>query len=628
MQENSKMETKGLIYKLAYTIAIILGVYQIYTATFGVLPAVYQRSIHWGLIGNLIFVMNLTDIKGRKLPLTIINIVGILITTITTIYIYLNYNTIMGRLGNPTNLDIYFGALLVASIIVAGYQVLGWPLPTLSIIFILYAFAGPYLPGILHHRGFSLERLSCFMYLGTEGIYGAAMNVAATYIYLFMLLGVFLERTGAGEFFVDLAFSVSGRIPGGPAQAAVSSSALMGTISGSGVANVVTTGTFTIPLMKKSGYTPSFAAAVEAVASSGGQILPPVMGAVAFLMAEMIGVPYIEVIKAAAIPAMLYFIAIGISVFLEAKKLDLKPMSKDELPKLTEVFKNGFYYIIPLAILITVLIRGESAMKAGIYAFFATIVISYVKKETRLGIREIGDALWDTAKTARTISAACGCAGIIIGITTLTSLGVKMSRLIVLFSNGNLFLALILTMFVSLIMGMGLPTTAAYLVLAVLGAPALVNMGVDLMSAHLFILYFGALSTITPPVALSTYAAAGIAGSDPMKTGIDALKLSAVAFIIPFMFVYGPELLMIGTAPHIIWAIITSIIGCIALSGCLIGWLAIELNIITRILLLGGALTLLKPGLLTDGIGFLLIVLPILFRILQQRSKGSSGIER
>jgi TRAP transporter 4TM/12TM fusion protein len=612
---------------VAYTLAVLLGLFQIYTALFGVLPAVYQRAAHWGIIGNFIFLLPLCKPEGRRFPGVLINIMGILCTTVATVYIYQNYDLIITRLGAPVPADIYLGIILTVAVLAAAYQTLGWPLPTLSLLFLLYAFAGPYLPGLLGHRGYNLERLSSFLYLGTEGIFGPAMNVAATYIFLFILLGVFLEHSGAGQFFVDLAFAVSGRIAGGPAQAAVVSSALMGTISGSGVANVVTTGTFTIPLMKKTGFRPDFAAAVEAVASNGGQIMPPVMGAVAFLMAEMIGVKYIEIAKAALLPAILYFVSVAIAVYLEAKRMNMRPMQAEEMPKLATVFKEGFYYLLPLIVLIHILVKGDSAMKAGIYAFFITIAISFFRKETRFTPRDFGDAFYKTAKTARSISAACACAGIIIGIVTLTGLGVKMSRLIVELSMGRVFLALPLTMLVSLVMGMGLPTTAAYLVLAVLGAPALVNMGVDVLPAHLFILYFGALSTITPPVALSTYAAAGIAGSDPIQTGITAVKLAAVSFIIPFMFVFSPELLLMGTPGATIFAVVTALIGCLALAASIVGWLGRKIGGFTRFLFFASALALLQPGLYTDiaGLG-LLVVATVLSKIGVSRTQ-KAGVD-
>jgi len=351
------------------------------------------------------------------------------------------------------------------------------------------------------------------------------------------------------------------------------------------------------------------------------------MGAVAFLMAEMIGVKYIEIAKAALLPAILYFVSIAMAVYLEAKKMNMQPMQSEELPKLATVFKEGFYYLLPLIVLIHILVKGDSAMKAGIYAFFITIAISFFRKETRFTPRDFGDAFYKTAKTARSISAACACAGIIIGIVTLTGLGVKMSRLIVELSMGRVFLALPLTMLVSLVMGMGLPTTAAYLVLAVLGAPALVNMGVDVLPAHLFILYFGALSTITPPVALSTYAAAGIAGSDPIQTGITAVKLAAVSFIIPFMFVFSPELLLMGTPGATIFAVVTALIGCLALAASIVGWLGRKIGGFTRFLFFVSALALLQPGLYTDiaGLG-LLVVATVLSKIGVSRTQ-KAGVD-
>ena len=381
----------------------------------------------------------------------------------------------------------------------------------------------------------------------------------------------------------------------------------MGTISGSGVSNVVTTGTFTIPLMKANGYDKNFAGAVEAVASNGGQILPPVMGSVAFLMAEMIGVSYFTVAKAAAVPALLYFFAVGIAVYFEAKRLNLRPDPNAQYERVGVVFKSGFYYLLPIALLIVFIICGYSVLRAGAYAAILTIALSYVKKDTAFHLKDFGAVVTDVAKQVRPIVAACACAGIIMGITSLTNLGIKLSGLIVTVSQGNLMIALVMTMLVSLVMGMGLPTTAAYLLLAVLGAPALIKLGADPLPAHLFILYFGCMSTITPPVALSTYAAAGISGGSPMKTGIYAMKLASVAFLIPYIFVYGQELLLYGSLGSILLAILSASLGCVALAGGMIGWLGAKMPMPLRFVLVGAAITLMIPGALTDVIGVVLM---------------------
>ena len=512
---------------------------------------------------------------------------------------------------------------VLVAILIMGYESLGWALPTISVIFLLYGLFGHLIPGALSHQAFTFKRLISFLYLGTEGVFGSAMSVSATFIFIFILFGAFLEKSGAGQFFVNLALTATGRVTGGPALAAVASSALMGTISGSGVSNVVTTGTFTIPLMKANGYDKNFAGAVEAVASNGGQILPPVMGSVAFLMAEMIGVSYFTVAKAAAVPALLYFFAVGIAVYFEAKRLNLRPDPNAQYERVGVVFKSGFYYLLPIALLIVFIICGYSVLRAGAYAAILTIALSYVKKDTAFHLKDFGAVVTDVAKQVRPIVAACACAGIIMGITSLTNLGIKLSGLIVTVSQGNLMIALVMTMLVSLVMGMGLPTTAAYLLLAVLGAPALIKLGADPLPAHLFILYFGCMSTITPPVALSTYAAAGISGGSPMKTGIYAMKLASVAFLIPYIFVYGQELLLYGSLGSILLAILSASLGCVALAGGMIGWLGAKMPMPLRFVLVGAAITLMIPGALTDVIGVVLMAAPApLCRWLNEHAVG------
>ena len=581
----TKSKFSDVLSKIAFVIAVLLTLFQSYTALFGVLTAVYQRAIHLGLASSYIFLFNMANPKEKgKVFHIIINFIGLVASAGSNFYICLHYAEIQGRLGITTELDMIFGALLLVAILIMGYESLGWALPTISVIFLI-----------------------SFLYLGTEGVFGSAMSVSATFIFIFILFGAFLEKSGAGQFFVNLALTATGRVTGGPALAAVASSALMGTISGSGVSNVVTTGTFTIPLMKANGYDKNFAGAVEAVASNGGQILPPVMGSVAFLMAEMIGVSYFTVAKAAAVPALLYFFAVGIAVYFEAKRLNLRPDPNAQYERVGVVFKSGFYYLLPIALLIVFIICGYSVLRAGAYAAILTIALSYVKKDTAFHLKDFGAVVTDVAKQVRPIVAACACAGIIMGITSLTNLGIKLSGLIVTVSQGNLMIALVMTMLVSLVMGMGLPTTAAYLLLAVLGAPALIKLGADPLPAHLFILYFGCMSTITPPVALSTYAAAGISGGSPMKTGIYAMKLASVAFLIPYIFVYGQELLLYGSLGSILLAILSASLGCVALAGGMIGWLGAKMPMPLRFVLVGAAITLMIPGALTDVIGVVLM---------------------
>ena len=454
----TKSKFSDVLSKIAFVIAVLLTLFQSYTALFGVLTAVYQRAIHLGLASSYIFLFNMANPKEKgKVFHIIINFIGLVASAGSNFYICLHYAEIQGRLGITTELDMIFGALLLVAILIMGYESLGWALPTISVIFLLYGLFGHLIPGALSHQAFTFKRLISFLYLGTEGVFGSAMSVSATFIFIFILFGAFLEKSGAGQFFVNLALTATGRVTGGPALAAVASSALMGTISGSGVSNVVTTGTFTIPLMKANGYDKNFAGAVEAVASNGGQILPPVMGSVAFLMAEMIGVSYFTVAKAAAVPALLYFFAVGIAVYFEAKRLNLRPDPNAQYERVGVVFKSGFYYLLPIALLIVFIICGYSVLRAGAYAAILTIALSYVKKDTAFHLKDFGAVVTDVAKQVRPIVAACACAGIIMGITSLTNLGIKLSGLIVTVSQGNLMIALVMTMLVSLVMGMGLP---------------------------------------------------------------------------------------------------------------------------------------------------------------------------
>ncbi len=585
-------------------LVVVLALFQLYTAVFGVLPGPTQRSIHWLFLAVLILVTRPLGGEKRGKLLAAVDLIIVAVTVAVNLYIPLNYEAILERAGLVTTSDMVLGVLAVLVVLEACRRELGWPLTIMATVFLAYPFIGPYLPGLLGHRGYDVERVAAQLHLGTDGIFGSALAVSATFIYLFMLLGTVLDQTGAGKFFVDIAFALTGRVPGGPAQAAVLSSALMGTISGSGVANVVTTGTFTIPLMIKTGYKPAFAGAVEAVASSGGQIMPPVMGAVAFLMAEMIGIPYVEIAKAALLPAVLYFLAFAVTVYLEARKIGLKGMRAEELPKMGPTLKAGIIYVIPVGILIYFLSAGFSPMRAAFYGICALLVTSIVKRDGGFNLQSLFKAAQAAAMSARGIAAACAAAGIVIGVLNLTGLALKLSTLIVKFSAGMLPVALVLTMVVSLILGMGLPTSAAYLVLAVLGGPALVKMGATELSAHLFILYFGCLSTITPPVALSAFAAAGIAKANPFETGFVATRIAAVAFIIPFMFVYGPQLLLSGSVGEIALATVSSLLGCVVLAVGLAGWMIRPLAIWERLAFGVCALLLIKPGLYTDIAGF------------------------
>ena len=411
---------------------------------------------------------------------------------------------------------------------------IGPELPIVAIIFLLYAYFGPKLPGLLGHRGYDLRRIIYHTYLTTEGIFGTPLSVSSTYVFLFILFGAFLDKTGVGKFFIDMAFSLTGHMRGGPAKTAVVASCLMGSISGSSVANTVTTGAFTIPLMKRVGYKPHFAGAVEAAASTGGQIMPPVMGAAAFIMAEFTGISYLEIIISAAIPAILYYLAVGTMVHLEACKLGLRGVSRAELPHTRDVLVK-IYLLLPVVFIIYFLVKGFTPFKAAYWGIIGTVLIGIVdvivnyllRHEGQINVRQyivnMIDALADGARGSVSVAMACATAGIVVGVVTLTGLGLKVATLIIALAGGNLLLTLFFTMIASIILGMGLPTTAKYIVLATMAAPALTDLGVPLMAAHLFILYFGVIADVTPPVALAAYAGAGIAGANAMQTGFTAL---------------------------------------------------------------------------------------------------------
>ncbi len=571
-------------------VALVLGMalFHLWTASFGVYPAYVLSAVHWGFVGTFIVLVRPLKFKGGAL----IDAVLVAANVFLSVYEIILQNQFNETAGVYAQMDIYVSmAAIVVALIIAG-RVVGRILPLISVLFIAYALYGRNIPGIFKTVKFTLKRIAPYLYTSADGLYGQTLLVSAQFIFLFVLFGSLLELTGAGQFFVDLAFSVAGRARGGPAQAAVFSSMLMGTINGSGAANVVTTGNFTIPLMKKVGYKPSMAGAVEAVASSGGQIMPPVMGAVAFLMSELTGIEYGKIAIAALIPAVLYYVTLSVSVYFTARKEGIPAAEENALKNTWKVLKEGWLFLAPLLMLVALLVRGYSAQKAAFYTILFTIVVGFIKNRPNMTVRNFYKTLRSALDGIAPIAAACILAGIIMGIINMTGLGLKISGIIQNVAAGRLIVALFLAMLTSLLLGMGLPTSAAYMILAVLVAPALVDMGVSMMAAHLFILYFGALSTITPPVALSTFAAAAIAGSDIWSTGKNAMKLAATGFIIPFVFVYNNELLLMGNPGMILFASATAIIGCVILAMSLNGWMVVRLSLVSRILLFPCAIML------------------------------------
>ncbi len=597
-----------MLKKLSFILAAIFCVFHCWTAMFGAAAGIGQKAIHLGLVLAIFFLDYLAK-DDRKWYCRLSDVFFILASVGSLIYIMSIDSTIDMRSGLIYTYDIFFGVLLMVTLIEATRRAVGKSLAIVVIVFILYAFFGQYMPGFLVHAGMDISRLTSVVYLGTDGIYGTAIYASASYIVLFVILGAVFNETGVGDYFTKLASRVFGKFRGGPAKIAVVASGLFGSISGSAIANVIGTGTFTIPMMKKCGFEDEYAAAVEASASTGGQIMPPVMGATAFLIAEYLGIPYFSLVKAALIPAVLFYVAILMTVDLYARKHDIKGVPESELPTWKELGRN-VYLILPLIyLIISMSVFKMSVTKSGITSIIATIVCTLFSARNRITLEKLKRIVKASINGAKPVAVACGVVGIIIGIVMGSGLGFRMSSMLIQISNGQLGILLVLTMVVSLILGMGVPTTAAYLMLALLVVPALKQMNVLPLAAHLFIFYFGIISNVTPPVALAAYAAAGVARCNPTKTGIFAFKLSLSGFILPFMFVYNPVLLMQGNWLEIIQSLITALLGIYSLSSALEGFVfKWNANKAERLVLLASALLLIVPGTLTDVIGLAVLV--------------------
>ncbi len=550
------------------------------------------------------------------------------------LYIVLNYQELVLRAGTVTQMDLIVGTIGILFVLEAARRVVGMPIVVVACTFITYAFIGRHLtklPGalkILAHKGVGLRQLVYHLYFTTEGIAGIPLGVSATFIFLFILFGAYLEKSGLGRLFIDLANAVAGRAAGGPAKVAVISSGLMGTISGSSVANVAGTGSFTIPMMKKLGYRPEFAGAVEAAASTGGQLMPPIMGAAAFLMAEFVGIPYISVAKAAVIPALLYFTGVMLCVHLEAKKSGLRGLSADELPKIVPILKDKGHLMVPLIAIIYLLVSGYTPMRAALWAILLTVVAATLRASTRMSIKDIIMSLESGARSALGVIIACATAGIIIGVVTKTGLGLKLGSVLIGLAGGKLLLTMVFTMITSIILGMGVPTTANYVITSTIAAPTIIQLGVPILAAHMFVFYFGIIADITPPVALAAFAGSGIAKSDPLKTGVQSSKLAIAAFIIPYIFVLSPALLMIDTTvAQVLIIIATSITGMIGVAAAVSNYFIAPTSWLERLLFLAGGLMMIDPNHLTDLIGFAILVSAFVIQFMRKRSLSAQHQE-
>ena len=607
-KESNKREMTGVWDKIISAICILFAIFQLYTATFGVLDAHLQRAIHLAFGFLLIFLLYPARKSWSRNKMHPLDVAFALVGAASALYLVVNYQELVLRAGMNNETDFIVGLIGTLMVFEAARRVVGWPMIIVAFCFMLYAFLGPYIPGIMAHRGVEVQEMFDHLYFTTEGIFGTPMGVSSTFIYLFILFGAYLEATGLGKFFIDLANAIAGWAAGGPAKVAVLSSGLMGTVSGSSVGNVAGTGAFTIPMMKKLGYRPAFAGAVEAAASTGGQLMPPVMGAAAFLMAEFVGVPYFDVVKAAVIPAMLYYIGVWLGVHYEAKKFGLKGTPRDQLPKFGALFMEKGHLAIPLVVIVYLLVSGYTPMRAALAAIALTIICASLRKSTRISFGQIIQGLIDGSKGVLGVLIACATAGIIIGVVTKTGVGLKVATALLDLAGGQLLPAMFFTMITSLILGMGVPTTANYVITSTIAAPALVQMNVPVLAAHMFAFYFGIVADVTPPVALAAYAGAGIAGANPMRTGVIAAKLAIAAFIVPYIFVLAPELLMINATPlTITYSAVTAIIGMWGASMAMIGFCQNLLNLPQRLMFLVGGICMRIPGTLTDARGIGLI---------------------
>jgi len=561
-----------------------MSIFQFYTGTFGLLTAMRQRSLHlmFGLVLAFLLYPVFNKRTGKSSNISKkIDILFIILSFFGCGYMFIFYPQIALRPALPTISDIIFGGICTISILEATRRTVGKTLSIITIIFLSYAYFGPYFPSFWAHRAYSLERIINQLYLGPEGIFGIPIGVSASFVYLFILFGSFLGKSGLTAVFIEFASALAGKSVGGPAKIAVISSGLMGSISGSSVANVVSTGAFTIPLMKKIGYDKNFAGAVEAAASTGGQILPPVMGAAAFIMAEFLNISYIKICIAAAIPAIIYFLSVGISVHFRAKRIGLVGIS--ETPNIKKLLVRKAYLFTPVIVIIYFLVRGFTPLRAAVMAIICSVITGLINRMT---LRDILIAMEEAAHNSVTVVAACASAGIIIGVVTLTGIGLKIAHLVLSLSGGNIFFALVLTMVASIILGMGLPTTAKYIILVTIAGPALVTLGILPLAAHLFVFYCGIFADVTPPVALAAYAATGISGGDSFKTGLIAFRLAIAGFIVPYVFCFDNGLILLNSSlTNIFILILTTIVGITLVISALEGYLITISKIYERMLL-------------------------------------------
>ncbi len=641
-----EMHFRTVLKPVSYLVgAMLVGLssYHYYTAGFGIPPEHWHKGIHLGFVLGLIFLVfgyskrlnDATAVSRWWQPgnVPLYDWILFAAAVFCSLYLPVTLTSLTFRIGNPNLMDLLVGTTMVVLILEAARRAMGPVLPILVIIFILYAIFGQYAPGVLTHPGNSWAGFISHVYMTTEGIYGIAVKVVSTFVFHFVLFGTIATRMGLGQFFIDLAQSVAGRFSGGPAKVAVLSSALFGTISGSSVANTVTTGALTIPMMKRIGYPAHFAGAVEAAASTGGQITPPIMGAAAFVMMEFLEVSYATICLAAIVPASMHFLGVFTIVHLEAKRLGLRGLPREEVPRFWSVVKSGWFYLIPLVVLITIVIRGHTPFLAAFWGITTAIVVGFLNPRRRLTIPDLMNAFALGAKYALAVGAAAAAVGIVIGVVTITGTPFRISFIVTqaaltlaenieallpvaLFTLDQLilFFSLIFIAICCMALGTGIPTTALYIIVASIAAPVLVQFGIAPLAAHLFVLFYGVLADLTPPVCVAAYAAGGIAGANPFKTGLTAFRLGNAKALVPLVFVYAPSLLLVVdsfTWQEFLIAFTGCVLGVICLGAALTGYMLATMGFAQRVLLGSAALLLIAPGLKTSLIGIVLVI-PVL----------------
>lgn len=614
-RESNTRHFKGIPQKIMRYLAAAFSIYAVWLNTLCLMPLQVRRASFIGLILLMVFLLYPAkkNMSKRVNHIPWYDFVLAIVGCGAFLYHAVLFEQLSHRISMYTTIDLVVAVVGIVILFEACRRVVGIPILFVVAAFIVYAFAS----------GYSLKRIATTLFFGNEGVIGTPLGVCATFIVLFILFAAFLDKTGVGKFFIDIANSIAGWATGGPAKVAVIASALQGMISGSSVANTVGSGSFTIPMMKKTGYKPEFAAAVEAAASTGGQIMPPIMGAAAFLMAEMTGVSYSTIIVAAILPAVLYFSGIFLMVHFEAKKLGLKGLPKEEIPHFGKLFIKKGYLLLPLVVLVVMMTKTTPAMSAC-FAIVTAIIVSLFRKETRITPKTFVDALENGARNTMGVAVACSIAGIIVGVVTLTGIGLKLAGGLLSLSGGIPIIALFFTMIACIILGMGVPTTANYVIMATITAPIVVQLGVPVLAAHMFVFYFGIVADITPPVALAAYAGSAIAKSNPLKTGINATRLAITAFIIPYIFAFDPSLLLVGADPiDCILILITAFIGMIGMSIGIEGYMMVRVKVIERIVAIGGGLLCIIPGIWTDLGGIALIAIVIAIQFIRRKKHPS-----